>query len=445
MRVFLAGLVAISLLAPHSLAYAEAQQPLVACPYVFNSVTTSLSPTLPKGVQSGTMGFTGTLNNTNTYPVKDVTVWMKVFHKRKGDTSVTMPDIVDTFPVEAHITLLPEEKKSFTASWSIPASLEPGEYRAVTVVTASDRFALSGLIYGDDVVSNYADFTVTGDPLGAVRFVRTSASVEGKPFTLGEFPVSITDEGGIPVSVKVENTSDLPYDGAIEWKLYTYDSLGASSLITTTSDVLKIHPHSSTTPSYLVTDTTHAVYYLEATLITKQGARSNIGIRFARGKIQEPRLGFVALTGSNAVVCVASAGTAPTTNSKVTLSVTRNTWYQPLLSFFGVGTLAEASYEGPLSLDLQALTTSLPLDKKDYVLTAELADNGKKIDSISLTYPCLEMGSACTYTGNTLKDYAMAVGGAVLLLILILGILWLIRKKRERDLIQSLPWNTPQT
>lgn len=404
--------------------------------YHFGSVPAVISTSLTNAYQSGTIGFSGTLTNENTYPVVDATVWIKILHKRTGNS--LHPDVVDFFPVLEHVTLKANESIPFSSTWKVPPDIEPGDYRAATFVTASDRFALSGLTYSDDVLGNSADFSIKGDTYGALRFNTDSIQVAGQPFTLGEFPVVVPKEvKDIEVTASLTNSTASPVKGEVTWTLYSFDGLTAENRISTKTDGFKIHPNASTTLSYSLTDTSHSVYYLRGEITSAQGAHSSIGVRLVREAIQEPRLTFAGIDGQTAFVCVESTGASTAEKTEVTLTVTSDEWYAPILRFLDLGTVAGASYTGAVPTKPYALEAPIRGAHASYTMQAELSYLGKEVDSVTVSYSCTDLQTTCPSLIQKILTVAVPL---LLLVVLILGILSLLRRRRERKAQEALPW-----
>lgn len=440
MRAFIPGLVALLLLAPHSSVHA---QTLSACTDFFasNAVTTTIAPSLPQGIQSGKIGFTGTVVNTTTYPIKDVTVWMQIVHTKKGGAQ---QDIVDFFPVMEHTTLLPNEKKAVETSWTIPLGAEPGDYRAIVIVSASDRFVLSERPYSGDITSGYTDFKVTGESVGALQFIPGSVFVGGTRVKVGEVPVTVPgDMKGVPIQVDLTNTTDLPYQGNVEWNLYTQDNLFERNLLASSEAEVRSHPHSTTTLSYTVRDTEHATYYLEGIITTKGGTHSHIGIRFRRASLSEPHLTFVGIRDDTVFACLQTNGSTPAAKTALSLTVTGAEWYVPFLQIFGLGTYAHATYNGDSPVDMKALTASVNPNRASYAVHAVLSQDGVSKDDFSIVYSCSELGSTCPSVFAQAKALVLPIGIAALIVFVVLFILYLIRKRIEKKRLEALPWNQP--
>ncbi|MHB1162920.1 MAG: hypothetical protein ACYCZZ_00090 [Minisyncoccota bacterium] len=404
--------------------------------YRFGSVQASVSPSLSQVAQGSALSFTGTVNNQNNYPIVDATVYVKIFHDRTGNVkNVNGPDVVDWFPAVAHITLKANESKPISFIWQVPYDADPGSYKAAMYVDSSDRFELSGLVFTDDVTGSMEPFSVVGNTSGDTHFDKAGVTVNDTPFYFAAFPPTIASTTKtVTVSARVMNTSGTPYAGTLSWKLYYWDQLQSSHLIKESSAALNLNAHSTTTLSYAITDTSHAVYYLVGTLTSSaSGAKSVIGVRFVRDSVPEPRMNDLGVSGyplagsSTAFVCVHSTSHDIATG-RVELSVT------PVGFLAGLfGPLAHASYSGLIPGEIYALTAPIKGTASSFDLTATLYDQqGSVIDRVTVPYRCSDLGAPCA-TNTTL------IVSIVLAFLIILGIAVALIRRRAKPIetIQS--------
>jgi hypothetical protein len=407
--------------------------------YKFGSVTAAISASLSEVSQGALISFTGTLTNENNYPLTDATVYVKIFHSRGAvRTDANGPDVVDFFAPVQHVNLKANESLPISFQWKVPTDIEPGNYSAATFVVTNNRFEMLGLVFTDDVVGNMENFQVVGEDIGALRFDKASAMVNGQMYHYAAFPVTIpAGVTNVPVSSDIVNTTKTPYQGTITWSAYYWDPVNQEHLIGTKTDAFSVGAKATSTVSYAVTDTAHSVYYVEGKINSKDGAASSvIGIRFVRRDVNEPRFNFVGVVNNTAVACVHSSGTGDAPNSKVTINVIENTWYSKLLAKVGIGVLASASYNGAISGNIAALTKTLSHPASSYLLSANLWQNGKQIDSVSIMYSCTDLGTKCP---NSLISISIAVISVLVLLLLLILAVRAFQKKK----IQNNSYQTP--
>ncbi|MDE2079088.1 MAG: hypothetical protein KGI73_01735 [Patescibacteria group bacterium] len=401
--------------------------------YTFGSVPVTVSPSLMNAAEGSTVVFSGTVKNTNPYPIVDATVYVKIFRERSVVKDVDGPDVVDWFPAVTHLALRAGESLPISFRWSVPSDALPGAYQAATYVAASDRFNLQGLTFTDDVIGGAANFSVVGQPVGSVSFDKTSVIVGGQPFHFAAFPPTVP-AGPVAVSVVVSNSTSNPFKGNVHWTLYWWDALQGSHVLASSDEALKIHPASNETATYTVTDEKHSVYYLVGEVDSSAGSKSIVGIRFVRAGLNEPRLNFVGVnqyptggTGAIALACAHDAGATAAASTTITLAVMRT----GVMSFFGP--LASASWSGALSGDIRALTVPVTRSSADsFDVTASLYQNGVLVDQVTVPYRCSALGASCSLLDTWIPLYILAG------IIVLLGILWFVIK-HHRSAVPPVP------
>lgn len=363
--------------------------------YRFGSVQANVSPSLATIAPSATVAFSGTITNQNPYPITDAVVYVKIFRSRGVEKNANGNDVVAFFPVKTPVNLKAHETMPLTITWNVPADAEPGNYQLATDVVSSDRFELSGLVFTDDVVGSVANFSVQGDEKGAVRFDKDSVKIGDRPFSFAAYPPLIPQGAGmVPVYAQVKNSTNAPFMGTITWNIYYWDNVG-KHLLDTQKQEVKVHPISSADVGVTVTDTHHSVYYVVGTFATDKGSESIADIRFVRTGVTEPRFSFVAVDQGTAVACMHSTNSSEVTNGHVDITVVGNSWWQKLLGLVGLGKVAYAAYDGPIPSEIYALAVPLKHTTSPYSITANLSQNGKHVDTVTLNYSCADIGPSC--------------------------------------------------
>ena len=413
--------------------------------YTFGSIQTSVTPSLAQVSQGSVIAFSGTVTNKNDYPIVDATVYVKIFHDRTGGTkNVNGPDIVDWFPAIEHFALKANESLPLNFKWQVPFDADPGFYKAALYVVSSDRFMLSGIVFTDDVVGSVESFNVVGSTSGDTHFDKTGVTLNGESFHFVALPPIIASTTkDIAVSARLVNTSERTYNGKLSWKLYSWDQLQESRLVTSVSEDVSVNADDSTTVSYTITDTKHALYYLIGTFISStSGAKSIIGIRFSRVGIAEPRFAFAGINAyppnqATAFVCMhAVTSLTPVEGARVDLSVVPSGFIAKLF-----GTIAEVSYTGTILDSIYALSVPVESGATSFDIKAKLyGPDGTLIDSVTIPYRCGDLGAPCDKT----DFYAILAIGILILLIIAIVIIKRSRRQGEPDFIAaSMPSTMP--
>ncbi len=395
--------------------------------YNFGSVSVEATPSLDTAATGADIAFSGSITNQNAYPIVGATVYVKIFRLSAADKSKNVygPDVVGFFPAVENLTLKAGETKPISFLWHVPSDAQAGDYEAGLYVGQAGRFELSGLSFTDDVVSSYVPFAVVGGSSGAVEFVKSGVTVGGAPYRFAAYaPVLNVGSSSIPVTAQITNTSPMGYQGSVSWQLYYWDSQLASHLIASSSEPLSLNPGSTTSVSYEVSDTAHAVYYLVGTVRTSGGSQSLIAARFVRSGVPEARFSDVGVSayplggGGKAFACFHSTSAALASSVSVNVSVRA-----PGL-LFGNRLVASSSYAGVAPGALTALAVPVAGAFSSFTVTASLYQDGKLIDKVTVPYDCKTLGGTCENSSLV----PIAAVAAALLLIIVLGLVFFRRR-----------------
>ena len=410
---------------------------LVSCfdYYRFGSTPIVMSSELSTVAQGSAIGFKGTVTNENAYPLTDVDIYAKVYHRENPGVKDSFgPDVVDFFPIEERISLKAGEVRPFTLVWNVPQDADLGEYQVATFVVSHDRFNLLGLTFTVDIIGGGAKFQVVGADIGNAKIDIHQTTVGQEVLHGAAFSprVEASEDGALPVRLRVVNTAATRAEGKLVWKLYEWDTMREERLLDTIEDPVSIESGQFQTYRYDVSDSSYSVYNVLVEYVpndpTKQ--KSFQSIRFVNYDANTARLNFVGATGypakegDTAFACVHSGGIAPVENAKVELEA-RST---SILDFLiGRGTLAKKSYEGTVLGSIQALAAPLSHGADSVVVEAKLYQDGKLADKVENRYDCSLAEGPCL--DGWAKDL---IALAVLVLIVLLGrYLYLKRRGSE--------------
>lgn len=409
--------------------------------YRFGSVPVMLSTDTVRLAQGSNLQITGKVINQNDYPVDDITVYGKVYYKKNFDKSSYGPDIIQAMPLAENISLKAGEEKTFTYTWAIPTTLEPGNYQMASFVVSHDRFNMAGLSFTTDVVGNLLNFSVAGEDIGSVRFDNTKTVLNGIPFHGAIFPPkSDTPVEGVPLTAVITNTSSREVTGKVNWKVYSWDNMQVENLISESSTPFTVGASGSSTVAFNITDTEHTVYFVLGELIP-EGSKNSTSILQAR-YVQTgdqaptlPRIGFLGATDypaekdkTIAFACVHSSGARAVTGGKVVLSVIPLDPIDRLLNPNGFG---ETIFTGDIPGAMSAVSLPFTASTNNFAVKVDLYENDKLIDSVTNTYACEPSETEDCKTISTTQIIIGAVAGLAVLA----GFIWLIwaliRKRRS--------------
>lgn len=378
--------------------------------YTFGSVTAEPNGEIKEAVAGSLFEVGIRIQNNNSYPVVDGTLWVKIFRKADDSTQrlVHGDHLVDFFPVVDGVTLASGEAEGYSLTWPIPTDVIPGEYYVATFFTVADAYNLLGLTFTDDIVGETYFFSVL-EGTGSPYFDKRTATIAGKPYQFIGAPPVVDRQAPVPVSIEVTNPTDAVATAEVVWNVYRWDALTEKNLRETSSvETITLEPRSSRTLSYTVRDTSAAVYLVVPELLT-EGARSLTHIRFVRTEVDMLRLNFPAvadypLGGSSAQVfaCLHNAGLAASVpDGELTLTV-KDRFGRPIHQHQYRGVVTGAMM-GELSEFFSLFT------HKTFSVEAILSQNGKVVDSGTIHYRCEALNGEQCWTDYVINPIPLGV------------------------------------
>jgi hypothetical protein len=421
--------------------------------YRFGSVQAQLHTDVVGVVSGAPIVFTGTIQNTNQYPVVDGSLYVKVFRARGGTHDANGPDVVDQFLVQSGLTIPAHGSVPVSFSWKVPAYAQSGDYKLATFFTTSRKFNLLGLSFTDDVVGNTVSFAVSGEVKGGVQFDKAGVTVAGQPYFFAAFPPRVSATDAVPIQATIKNTGNSDSRAAVSWTVYQWDSQLRENVVQELPPSSVVVPKGGSVPvSISVSDMTYPVYLAVGTL-TWQDTTSIISVRFVRDGVDRTRINFPGIMSyplkkgqeNTLFSCVHNSGMSDIVSGgrlELTLSDMSG---NPIYSY---------AYTGDISGAMMGVAQSFT-PKRDYssfVLDARLYQGNTFVDEAHLVYDCTTLDAAACVTNEStsfLSDSIEYFGGElragiaaliVLLLVIFVGVA--IRKVTRRQTSPILHDNT---
>jgi len=429
--------------------------------YQFGSVQAHLTAPVLSAVSGSSIVFSGTLENTNPYPIVDGALYVKVMRMRDTDNDGNGPDVVDQFLVQGDISIPAHASVPVTFSWRVPAHAQSGDYRLVTFFTTSRKFNLLGLSFTDDVVGNTVPFTVSGQQEGSVHFDKSGVTINREEFHFGAFPLHVATSDPVVVGALVSNSTNTPVPVRIAWTVYQWDGQLRENVVQETQPETMTVPAGKSVPvSVTVTDTQYPVYFAVGTL-TWQDTTSIIGVRFVRDGVDRPRINFPGV-----VTYPLSAGTENTLFSCVhnvgSSDGIKDGRLELMLSDLQGNVIHTYTYTGAITADMMGVADSFvpTQDYASFVLDARLYNNNVFIDEAHLVYDCSALNpTLCAVSqGASIADVlrtvlrdnpqgVLVLGGIAVVLVLGLLILLarLLRPKQKASADEQNDYQYPST
>lgn len=265
--------------------------------YKFGSVQANITAQTSSAVSGAPVTFSGSIVNSNAYPIVDGSLYIKVFRLRDNaaEKNVNGPYVVDQFLVRDNIDLPAGGEMPIVFSWDVPSYAKSGEYQVSTFFTASKKFNLLGLSFTDDVVGNSARFTVVGEMPSLVEFDKDAVRVDGQPYRFAAFPPRTAKDAPVTIAAKVTNATGAAVNVPVRWQAYSWDGMRRENLVEESSQTVSVPALGSADAYFEVSDARFPVYLVVGTL-GWQNTHSVVNVRFVRQGIDRTRINFPGVT-----------------------------------------------------------------------------------------------------------------------------------------------------
>jgi hypothetical protein len=118
--------------------------------YRFGSVTATFATAAEPVLPGATLSFSGTLENTNPYPLVGGTLTARVFHISDESFSAGFGnDVVDEFVIAKDVSLGAQMSVPQTFTWQVPRTAQGGQYYVAYFYATKEGYHLMGLPYSD--------------------------------------------------------------------------------------------------------------------------------------------------------------------------------------------------------------------------------------------------------------------------------------------------------
>ncbi len=410
--------------------------------YKFGSVQVSVSAATARAVSGTTVTFSGNIENQNSYPIVNGSVYIKIYRKETRSDIFKMQghNQVDGFFALDNVNLVAKGTKPISFTWNVPTYAISGEYQLATFFVVDKKFNLLGLTFTDDIIGNTFDFEIVGEIKGGVYFDRNNILIDGKKYNFATFVPKLDAQKPITVSATIINSSKKEETVPISWRVCKGDSLRPENCIRGPENKVTVKAGEKKQVTFTVTDTSAPVYFIEATISNKD-SKSIIGPRFVREGVTGTRLNFPALTSfplekgvsTTLFSCFHSMSANPPIipGGKLELSLTD-----------GAGNkIYTKTYEGGVMGQMMGVAGDF-IPKKNIgklTLSALLYRDGKVVDQSNLEYDCQKIDpSKCPADQISGQNDKQTIPTLLLLLLLIvviigtsLGFYFLKRHKRN--------------
>ena len=390
--------------------------------YHFNGVKTDIRPDIVKSVSGSSINFSGTIVNTNSYPVVDGKLYVKILRERKAVDS-NGPDVLDSFMVRDGINLNAGDSLPISFQWDIPAYALGGNYKLASYFVTSNKFNLAGLTFTDDIVGGLATFVVKGQGTTGVYLKKDGVKINNEPYSFTAYPSVQNATDPVVVTVPIVNTTNKRQIFKIDYDVYKWDTQAPENKLDSKSTVMIVESGKTVYLPIAIRDNNSSVYYTEITL-KYMDSKSILGVRFVRDGVAMPRINFPSINSYPIVsgktnkifACFHNASNSNTPvdgKLKMEILIDDNT---PILSY---------EYNGTIFGDMKAVAQDFTPrgTYKDFKIHATLYYNDKIVDEVYVPYVCSQIDpKKCG--GFSIADVTSS--SWLMLIVVIFGLLILI-------------------
>ena len=405
--------------------------------YKFNSVVIDIETPVFETSAGAKMTFSGTAENQNSYPLTDVTLVAKVF--KTNETWVQNGhgnQVVDQFVIDENVSMGAEEIKNLTFEWEVPTYAESGEY-FVTVYVLNADFAMTGLLFSDDVYANTSYFSVAENDNVVVYLDKNNTSINGEAYRFVDFPPRINATSSQTlVSTQLVNPTDEEMVVPLQWQQYSFDASKEENLRNTKTELVRLGAGESKEVAYTVKEDRASVVYVTATT-EDRGVKNILNIRFVQeGKtlVRFSHLGlstFPVESNSEVTMTACAHSTGETVDgTTITLTLTDDRTGVEAFRY---------TYNGQIDSSVggygEKFTSDSVMDK--VTLTATLEREGVVVESTKVVYDCADIpGLTCTQPESTSGTlFEKLINNPVVFysgIIVLLGLLYLVFSVHRR-------------
>ena len=399
--------------------------------YKFGSVKVNIQSERSSYVPGDKIKFSGTIANTNFYPIINGELYVRIFQKNKANTQENGDYVIDEFFVLEDIHLMPSEKKNVNFSWNIPPSAFKENYKLATFFTVDKKYNMSGLSFTSNVYASFCTFEIKGNNQGRIIFDRNNTKFNNEAYLFRAYIPQITSKDKAEISIPLNNTYNISKDVRITYDLYSWDALSEENKIKSDSEDIVIGANSYRTIKYLLDEIDLTVYLLKITATSKTD-KSIIDIRFGVSDIPLARINYAGITkfpiqkGEKAKAFVCFHNTNATIfDGKINLELKDKEG----------NIIASKEYQGNITGDVMIETADINANQNLnlFNLESELSDkNGKVIDSFSKTYDISELIPG--YIEETSEKNKSGIYIVLFIMLIIISALYFLKKRKLKPL-----------
>jgi len=409
--------------------------------YHFGSVQAHIILKSSNAVPGMSMNFSGSITNSNTYPVVGGTLYVKIMKVVSNVKEANGPDVIDEFAAMDNINIGANSSVPLAFTWHVPLYVTNGDYRVVTYFITDKKFNLSGLSFTDDVTGNSFDFNVVGSSEKTiVAFDKTSVTINSSPYFFAAFPPQVAPSDSAKIVAKIVNNTDASEVITMKWNLYNWDSINPDNFIRTIATSTFVEKHSSASVSLNIPDKDFPVYYLVGELDYRD-TKSILNIRYVRAGVDKLKLNFPSVTqfpilnnaSSTIFSCVYNSGTSSIVpNGKVVMQLKDSRGH----------VIDDYTYTGPITGSMMAVKDDFisKVTSDNFTLHTEVWQDGKISDQVDVVYNCSLIDPSKCIRMSTFMIVLYSLLSVVVLGLILVGLNILFKKRKLKESTYHFLW-----
>ncbi len=397
--------------------------------YKLTNLKIDIQPRLINSVNGTVANFSGSIKNTNNYPIVNGKFYVKIIKENpsKNNPSGGAIEVVDAYIVKENINIKPQGEIDVDFTWKIPAFAMSGNYKVLTYFISSDKFNIAGLSFTDNVAGDITSFKIKGEVGGGVFFKRDGVKIENTNYIPGSVSIQKAD-APIHINIPVTNTTKEKQTVKVEVSIYKLDSQSKENKLDTIENILIVDAGKTAYIPVVLKDTGSSMYFVES-IVKYKDIKSIMGIRIARDGVLMPKINFATIlnypinSGKNTLFsCFQNiSNTSTSTDGQMKMEVLTE----------DDELIASYEYDGKLENKSQGIVQEFNSNKihRDFKIHVYMMSAGKIVDEIYSTYKCeaIDPGNCSTLAG-ILSDNWMKITFGILIIIVLLVLIFVIYK-----------------
>jgi len=382
-----------------------------------------------------TITFKVKAKNSNSYPVADSSLYIKVYRQKENKTPAQIDYLVDDFFAAEGVSLWPGEEKELTFEWKAPKKALGGNYSVNLFFTGSKHFNLSGHSFIPQVPATGRGFQVEGGTEG-IWLDNDNIKINEYDVNLSTF-FPVLPEG--PVSISIPLITNLKEGKAsVLFDLHPFDITSENFELFSYRQRREVSLSSPQQQLEFVLEDLKPGAYVAKVSVLGPAQKSIADIRFSISG-SSARYIITGLTSfplgknqeSTIFACFAnSADTYTNALGRAEVQLVKADTGTPI---------AAMEYAGDIyGKEVQIEKTFSPKEREDVVLVARLFDEkGNLVDQVRTGYVLERFTQR-----EGVIDFARivkVVSLIILLILVLIAILFIFRKFRTKKQIVTLP------